>query len=324
MAVIFWPVHARIQRRIGRPNIAAALSVALVAAVVLVPIVFVGDRLVRQAVVGVETLISDESVAQFRAALARSQALTAAVAWVESHVDVRGELRRVASLLPALLEGSAWALAQFGVALFALFYFLRDRAQVLAAVGSLVPLSQAERSEVFARVADTIRAIVFGTVSCAFVQGTLGGLMFWWLGLPAPIVWGLVMSLLAMVPLLGAFLVWAPTSIYLAMSGRWLAAAILAGWGGIVISYADNLLYPVLVGQGMRLHTLPVFFAIVGGLATFGPTGVLLGPLTLAVVVGLLEVWRRRMSAAPAPLAEDVGVSAGLVDADVAGQGRKA
>jgi predicted PurR-regulated permease PerM len=102
------------------------------------------------------------------------------------------------------------------------------------------------------------------------------------------------MAVLAVVPVLGAFVVWVPAALFLALTGSWGKALILVGWGGLVVSLIDNLLYPVLVGQRLRLHTLPVFIAIVGGLALFGSAGLVLGPVTLAITVALVEVWRRR------------------------------
>jgi predicted PurR-regulated permease PerM len=159
-----------------------------------------------------------------------------------------------------------------------------------------VPLSEAEVEEVFRRVADTIYAIVYGTLTVALVQGLLGGLMFWVLGLPAALLWGAVMALLAVVPVLGAFVVWAPAALFLALTGSWGKAVVLTVWGVGVVSLIDNLLYPILVGRRLRLHTLVVFIAIVGGVPLLGSAGVILGPAALAVTVALVDIWRRRTS----------------------------
>jgi predicted PurR-regulated permease PerM len=102
------------------------------------------------------------------------------------------------------------------------------------------------------------------------------------------------MALLAIMPVLGAFVVWLPATLLLAFEGSWGSALILAAWGGIVISLIDNWLYPVLVGKRLRIHTVAVFVAIVGGLILFGAAGLILGPVILAVAVALVEVWRRR------------------------------
>ena len=121
-------------------------------------------------------------------------------------------------------------------------------------------------NKVFSHVADTINATIYGTLAVAAVQGTLGGLMFWWLGLPAPVLWGLVMGVMAVVPVLGAFIVWIPAAIFLALEGSWGKALILGVWGGVIVGGIDNVMYPILVGNRLKLHTIPAFIAIVGGL----------------------------------------------------------
>jgi predicted PurR-regulated permease PerM len=145
-------------------------------------------------------------------------------------------------------------------------------------------------------VGDTVFATVYGTLVVAAVQGTLGGLMFWWLGLPAPLLWGVVMGLLSIIPVLGAFIIWIPAAVFLAAQGAWGKAVILTLWGTVVIGLIDNLLYPILVGKRLRLHTVPVFIAIVGGLAVFGASGLVLGPVILALCDAALDLWRCRMA----------------------------
>jgi predicted PurR-regulated permease PerM len=192
------------------------------------------------------------------------------------------------------VTGSVSAIADLLITLFALFFFLRDRRPALRVMRSLVPLSEAETDEVFGRVVDTMYATVYGTLVVALVQGLLGGLMFWVLGIPGALLWGAVMALLAIVPVLGAFIVWVPAALFLALEGSWGKALILTVWGAGVISLIDNLLYPLLVGKRLRLHTLAVFIAIVGGILLFGSAGLILGPVTLAVTVALIDIWGRR------------------------------
>ena len=100
------------------------------------------------------------------------------------------------------------------------------------------------------------------------------------------------MALLATIPSLGTFLVWMPVAIYLALSHHWIKASILFGWGACVIGTVDNLLYPTLVSSRLQLHTVPVFFAVLGGIALFGITGVVIGPLVLTTAVTLLRLWK--------------------------------
>ena len=118
--------------------------------------------------------------------------------------------------------------------------------------------------------------------------------MFWWLGLPTPVFWGAAMGLLAIVPVLGASIVWVPAAIFLALEGDWGKAVLLAVWGGVIIATIDNLLYPVLVGSRLKLHTIVALIGTIGGIVLFGVTGLILGPATIAVTLTLVEILKRR------------------------------
>jgi predicted PurR-regulated permease PerM len=107
----------------------------------------------------------------------------------------------------------------------------------------------------------------------------------------------MVMALLAVVPVLGAFVIWVPAALFLAMEGSWGRALILTLWGGVVVSTIDNMLCPILVGTRMKLHTVLAFVSVVGGLIVFGVAGVILGPVVLTITMVLLENWRRRAAA---------------------------
>jgi predicted PurR-regulated permease PerM len=117
-------------------------------------------------------------------------------------------------------------------------------------------------------------------------------------GLPAPVFWGAIMSLLSMLPFLGSFVVWVPACAFLLLSGHWVPALIVAVWGIAVINPIDNFLYPILVGARLSIHPLVLFLAFVGGLIAFGPTGLVLGPCIIAFTSSLAEVWQGRQAAA--------------------------
>ena len=117
--------------------------------------------------------------------------------------------------------------------------------------------------------------------------------MFVVVGIPGALLWGVVMAILSMVPTAGAFLIWLPTAVVLGLQGEWGRAALIGAWGAFVVGTIDNFLYPALVGKEMRLHTLPVFFAIVGGVMMFGAAGVVLGPVVLAATIALLDILRQ-------------------------------
>ena len=298
LAVVAHPLHGWVAAHVQRPGLAAGLAVFAISLIILVPAFFVGQQLVSEAIKGVKGAQGAFESGQWQEQVARIPGAGAMLSSLDQQTNLGGQMQGMAKDLgermAKAVAGSAWAIAELLLTLFVLFYLLRDRQTVLDFLRSLVPLSKRETNQVFARVTDTIHATIYGTLVVAMVQGALGGLMFWWLGLPAPLLWGAIMALLAIVPVLGAFVVWIPAAIFLAASGHWGKALILAAWGGIVIALIDNLLYPILVGKRLRMHTVPVFFSIVGGLAIFGAAGLVLGPVILALTDAILDVWSRR------------------------------
>jgi predicted PurR-regulated permease PerM len=298
LAVVTYPVHAWIKRHIPNNDAAAALSLLIVAVLIVAPAIVLTQQAVVATSQGVESVATDAVKGRWQKMADRNPRLAPAVTWIQQRFDLDRESQRlgdtIRASIPGFVTGSLGVLLQLLITFFALYYFFRDRQAALGLLRSLSPLSQRETERLFARVADTIRAIVFGTLLVAMVQGALGGLMFWWLDIPAPLLWGAVMALLALVPWLGPAVVWLPAAMLLALEGDWSKALILTAWGGIVVALIDNLLYPVFVGDKLRLHTLPVFIAIVGGLASFGASGLILGPLILAVTVALIDIWRYR------------------------------
>ncbi len=199
----------------------------------------------------------------------------------------------IAGRLRGLLTGSVATVTQMVLMLFTLFFLFRDRREAARAFRSQLPLSESQRDQLIKRMSNTIEATLQGSLTIAAIQGALGGIMFWILSVPTALVWALVMALLATIPSLGTFLVWMPVTIYLAVTGHWVKALILLLWGTFVIGTVDNLLYPTLVGRKMQLHTVPVLFAVLGGIGLFGISGIVLGPLVLTTAVTLLRIWNR-------------------------------
>ena len=302
LAVLFAPLQRWLESKLQRPSFAALVSVFTIGLMVVVPVTFVGQRLFEQTAKAAELVEGKVRSGEWRRVFDAQPRLAPVVRRLEQEVDLPGNVKTLATWLSAtagdLVKGSVYQLASLGLTFYLLFFFLRDRLAVLASVRSFSPLSDAEMDPVFDRVRDTIYATFYGTLAVSGVQGLLGGLMFWVLGLSAPLLWGVVMALLAVVPVLGAFVVWLPAAIFLAMEGSWQKALILVLWGMLVVGTIDNLLRPVLVGQRLKLHTVLAFMSVVGGLILFGPAGLVLGPVALAVTLALLAIW----SARPPPL----------------------
>jgi predicted PurR-regulated permease PerM len=301
LAVVAYPLHKRICRAVPSATASAVLSVAAVTLVIVAPAAFVIQQIVRQAGDFARAAKQYHESGAWRQAIESRPRLAPLLTWAAENIAVEDVVARAGEYLqawgPALLSGSVGAAVQLLVTLLVLFYFFRDKRDIASDLRSFLPLSEGETNTLLRRIVDTIHATIFGSLTVAAVQGFMGGLMFWLLGLPAPAVWGAVMALLATIPVAGTFVIWAPAAVYLAASGEWGKAAILVGWGAMAIGLIDNLLYPMLVGRRLRFHPLPVFFSIVGGLALFGAAGLVLGPITLSVTAALLELLRRRTSA---------------------------
>jgi predicted PurR-regulated permease PerM len=298
LAVVAWPLHRRIAQRVRWPAAAAALSLCVVGLLIVVPSGVLIPGVVEEALSGYRVVRSQIESGAWNAALDRHEWIGPMWEWLRQRVDLGVVLQQVGSFLTQLgslaVTSSFIGLIEFTLTFFFLFYFLRDRDAVLAQIGSMLPLSAAEADAVLRNAGDTIFATVYGKVVVGFVQGLLGGLMFWWLDLPAAWFWAVVMGLLSIIPLLGPPLVWLPAALLLLLAGHWGQAALMVLWGAAVVGLADNLLYPMVVGRYLRLHTVPLLVALIGGVVVFGAVGFFLGPVVLAVTLALLEIWRTR------------------------------
>jgi len=308
LAVTTMPLHRRLLQLIGMPNLAAAISVTGVAIVLLTPAVFIGWQVGVQAARGLEVVQDHVESGGWRQTLARFPLLRSVVQVVgtertpeQSSRAIVPEIERQAG---AGLLSMAWGSLQIALALFTLFFLFRDRAEVLDAIRSLLPMSDQETDYFFARIRGMTHATIHGTVVIALIQGGLGGFIFLLVGVPNALLWGVVMAGMAMLPGLGTLVIWLPAAIVLALQGYWGKALIVGAWGALVVSTIDNVLYPALVGRESRLHTLPVFLTIAGGVSLSGAAGLVLGPVTLAATVALIDIMKRRtVGAGATPLA---------------------
>jgi len=298
LAVIAWPLHRRLARRIRWPTVAAALSVVAIALLLVVPSGMLIPGAIDEAMSGYRLVRSQIESNAWDAALDRHEWIAPVWEWLRQRVDMSVVLQQVGAFLTQLgslaVTSSFVGLIEFALTFFFLFFFLRDRDAVLAGVRDMLPLAASEADGILRVAGDTIFATVYGKVVVGIVQGLLGGLMFWWLDLPAAWFWAIVMGVLSIIPLLGPPLVWLPAALFLLLDGHWGQAIIMALWGAAVVGLADNLLYPVVVGRYLRLHTVPMLVCLIGGVVVFGAVGFFVGPVVLAVTLALLEVWRTR------------------------------
>jgi predicted PurR-regulated permease PerM len=300
LVVIFYPAHRRLAAWTGNPGSAAALSTLLVIFTILLPVVGVTIAVARELRGAVE---------HFQGGVGRLldiPAIQPLVRWLSQYVDVnawrsgdyiadRVQAWSVAIAGPTLMfvGGVVNALVETLLVVFTMFYFFRDGEALRRAIYEIVPLEYEQSHGIVQRTNDVIGATIYGVLVISAIQGTLGFLIFMTLGLPSPLLWGVVMFIMSMIPMAGAFIVWAPAAIYLLLTGSYVKALVLTVWGVLVIGSIDNFLSPKLVGRRARLHELLIFFSVLGGLRVFGVLGLVLGPVLAAVTLALIEVVRQ-------------------------------
>jgi predicted PurR-regulated permease PerM len=175
--------------------------------------------------------------------------------------------------------------------LYLTFFLLRDGDRLVILMKEAVPLSDMRKQLLFSKFVEVTRATVKGNLLVAIIQGALGGVIFWLLDIPGPVMWAVVMAVLSLIPAVGAALVWVPVAIYLYATGAWLEASVLAAYGAIIIGLADNVLRPILVGRDTKLPDYIVLFSTMGGLALMGINGFVVGPLIAAVFLSFWHIF---------------------------------
>lgn len=317
LAILAWPVHRWIGGKIGRGRLAAGLSSTIVATVIVGTGLFITYQIAGETASVAKRLRegSAESGEIWKKA-ASIPVVGPALVWLERvGLDVQAGAHAMvesyARNMSGFAQGSIMAAVQFLLAMFILFYLFRDRDEFLGGLRDLLPLSKGESDLLMSRAADSVHATLYATVVTSVIDSVAFGLTFWMTGVPAPVLWSVIMFLLSLLPVLGAGLIWVPATVYLAMNGNWLGVGGLVVVGVVTAVYVDNLVYAQLAGDRMRMHNVPVLIAFLGGLAVFGMSGMILGPAILAVTEALLEVWRRRAAnsgGAISGLAESPGI----------------
>jgi predicted PurR-regulated permease PerM len=298
LAVVTQRPYDWLASKIKHRSTAATVAVILVILAVIVPGYFLAQNIGKQALTAINALRDDANQQKFSEFIGSHPALASRIEIISNSIDpghaAQTTAAYVGSKFAGALGNSVRAITQVVVMIFILFFLFRDRDFALTFLRSLLPLRKNESHELIERMGDTIYATALGRLAVAGVQGVLAGLAFWVLGVPGIILWSFSTAVFAMIPAFGAFLVWGPIAIYLGISGHWGKAALLALWGGVIVSTIDNFLYPILVGTRLRSHTATILLSILGGIAVFGIIGVILGPVTFTIAATLLEFGRFR------------------------------
>lgn len=308
--VVSWnPIHRQLAEKVRPRGIAAAISTVTVALVILAPAAYIGTTLIREASglyehfqTGAASRVMDELSTRFDPVIH---------SWgskLSGFIDVSGWSFR--SLLTdiaarvnewavrhsaAMLANMGRVTLQFFLMLVTIYYLFKDGAVFKDRLKEAIPLSNKRSEELMAHMTEVLRSAIFGTLVVAAIQGAIGGLLFLILGLPSPILWGAVMAFFALIPVLGAFVVYIPAALILLAEGDYVKAVILLVAGVGIVSQIDNFLRPLLMAGRTKIHPLLLFFAILGGVSAFGFVGLVAGPVVAALMVVILDVYRQEV-----------------------------
>jgi len=306
LAILFQSVHQHIRAWLpGHEDWAALACTVVIVLVVMVPLAIAAQALAMEGW-ELSSKISDGSLDPNRALELLEQRFPAIQEWAANWQILRGDVR--SQLREGALQGAqviavlGWGYAQgflsllvlAALSVYLLFYFLRDGQLLPQAIGAALPLGKRAQTLLFGRFVRAIRASVKGIAIVAAVQGAMGALLFWLLGLPAPFLAGTAMGLLSVVPFGGSGFVWFPAAIILLLAGEIARPLVLMGVGFFIIMSVDNLLRPRLVGSDLGIPDFLVLLSTFGGLAWFGLSGFLLGPVLASIFLACWQLMARQ------------------------------
>lgn len=295
-AIVAHPAHRVLARRLGA-GWSAAISTLALAVVLIGPTLLVAGVVVSEAADLAGTLQQKLAEGRF--------------AWTErwwtgvtERIPGAQQTQLSAAVADTVRTGAAFLVGRSGlvlrdvvlftfdmvVALFATFFLLRDSSSIMHAVRRLLPMHEGPREVFIARTVELVSVGVASSVVVAVVQGVLGGVAFWAVGIDGPVFWGLTMGVLCLLPF-GAWVVWLPAAVLLAVNGDWVRGLILAAVGLAVVSGADNLLRPAMVSGRAHLHGLVILVGLLGGVTAFGALGLVLGPVIVATTLALVSAY---------------------------------
>ncbi|WP_100640126.1 AI-2E family transporter [Marinobacter salexigens] len=308
IALIFHPFQLFLVRRLGdRPNVNALITLTVCMLIVVIPVLVLVTSLVAEGL-GIYQKIQDGQIKPGEYIDQVNKSFPAIQSFLGQFDINFTEIRdRVVSLFVGgsqFLAKQALGIGQntfqffLGLALmvYLAFFLLRDGSKLTELMIRALPLGDERERLLFAKFAEVTRATVKGNLLIAIIQGALGGIIFWILGIGGALLWGVVMAIFSLLPAVGAALVWVPAAIYLAAVGDIIEALVLTLFGMVVIGLADNVLRPIMVGRDTKLPDYIVLLSTLGGLAMFGINGFVMGPLVAALFMAFWGIFIREFS----------------------------
>src|SRR4030066_441341 len=308
LAMVFYPLFQKLQHLLRKREVLPAMMMTLLVLIVIVlPFTLLMASLASDVVDvyhRVEEMIKTGQLQAYWERIREFPILKWILARLGQYVDLSQtdplplllkNLNQISTFIfnqtTTLLKGFSTFIAGFFFTLLSLYYLFKDGSRFFKGLKEIIPLPSQERDLLIQRFKDMIYATLYGGILIAMIQGLLGGLSFWILGLPSPIFWGTAMALLSFIPIGGTALIWAPAALLLLIGGAILKGLILLGVGVFVISMVDNLLRPFFISSRTNIHPLLLFFAVLGGIQAFGLIGLVAGPLVATLFLAMIEIY---------------------------------
>jgi predicted PurR-regulated permease PerM len=305
LAILFAPFYRRLLARMKqRPNMAALSTLAICLVVVILPLTLITMAMLQEGVLIYEKIRSG----QINFGTYFQQVVAALPQWLTRLLD-RLDLLDINSIQQRLstgaVQGSQYVATQainitqntfdfmvsFFIMLYLLFFLLRDGATLSTRIRDAIPLSASHKRHLFKKFTTVIRATVKGNVAVAAVQGALGGVAFWFLGIQGALLWAVLMGFLSLLPAIGAAVVWLPVAIYFLVTGAIWQGVTLIVFGVLVIGLVDNVLRPILVGKDTQMPDYVVLISTLGGMGLFGLNGFVIGPAVAALFIACWDLF---------------------------------
>ncbi len=305
LAIMFAPLYRNLSGpKRQRPNRAALATILIIALLVILPLTAIAASLVQEAASLFERIQSGELdfAKLFRQAadglpagskdlLKRLGLANLGAVQDKLALGLREGSQFLATQVIGIGQATVQFIASFFLMMYLLFFLLRDGDAIIKIIGNTVPLRTGQQRALLSKFTTVIRATVKGDILVALLQGTLGGLIFWFLGIHAPLLWGVLMAFLSLLPVIGAGLIWLPVALYLLATGAIWQGVVLIVFGALVIGLVDNLLRPALVGKDTKMPDYLVLVSTLGGLEVFGINGFVIGPAIAAMFVAVWTIF---------------------------------
>ena len=302
IAIAIYPLYLKLIRTFRNRGGAALLTTFLVFIAIVLPTVLIIEKLAHETT-AVYGWLKERQAVEGGWREYFQTLVDPPVQWVADRTGMSAEelrgtaLDRLQAVNAALLNFAKSTLLNIGgtivdtvIMLLTLFFLLRDGECIRDRIGAILPLEGQRYQQLIHTISTSITANVYGVVAVAAAQGTLGAIGYTIAGLPSVVLWSVATAVMSMIPLAGAASAWIAGTLYLLVVGNWGKAVFLAIWGAGVISTADNIVRPLVLSRGVKLHTLLIFFSLLGGVRAFGIIGLFLGPIIVSVAMALLEI----------------------------------